>query len=97
MSRSKSKRRLLINKEEEYVEDWQDQLTVAAHTAERKQTDNTPSYIELFLHYVDYDPNNINWFKVKKFDEEFDMNLTDEQKLELHNIQFLNTLNKYLK
>jgi hypothetical protein len=47
-----------------------------------------PDYVLLFLHFVDYDPRSINWFKVKQFNEEFDMNLTDQQKLYLHNFQF---------
>lgn len=47
-----------------------------------------PDYVQLFLHFVDFDPAGINWFKVKQFNEEFNMNLTDKQKLYLHNFQF---------
>lgn len=81
----KSKRRWLTNEEEDS----------GPHKTEPNKEE--PSYIELFLYYVDYDPAVITWTKVKQFDEEFGMDLTLEQKNVLHDIGFKTNLNRYLK
>jgi hypothetical protein len=47
-----------------------------------------PEYVVLFLNYVDFDPRNINWVKVTEFNNEFAQELTQDQKLFLHNLQF---------
>jgi len=83
----KSKRRWLTNSEDEEANEQ------AAESTKKEE----PSYIELFLYYVDYDPTVITWTKVKQFDEEFGMNLTLEQKNVLHDIGFKTNLNRYLK
>lgn len=49
-------------------------------------------YIEERL--IDYcgGQSNVTWTKVVEFDKEFELNLTSEQKLALHNLQFRNSI-----
>jgi hypothetical protein len=44
--------------------------------------------IKLFWYHFGYNKANITWSKLKKFIEDYDLQITTEQKLFLHNLQF---------
>jgi hypothetical protein len=45
---------------------------------------------DLFSYEMGYNKNNITWTKVSKFNKDFELNLTQDQLLHLHNFRFKN-------
>jgi len=70
-------------------------LTVEDDDTEEKSTIIDTSIIpddvmNVFWYFFGYNKTNINWIKLKTFISEYDLNLTEQQKLFLFNLKFRN-------